>query len=530
LSSSATAAPPTLTYLYPAGAQCGTTATVTVGGTFERWPVRTWVDGKGLEVQPAKVKGQLTITVAADALPGTYWLRLYDDEGATALRPFLVGTLPEVLEQEPNDDAKKPQLIDGPSVIINGRLEKAGDVDCFALQLRKGQTLVASLQAHEVLGSPMDGLLQILSADGFVLEQNNDYHGLDPQIIFTVPKDGRYVVRTFAFPAMPDASIRFAGGENYVYRLTLTTNGFADHAFPLAVNRAQPGTVELVGWNIPESARTLKLDPMAAADHLTLSQPQVANTVAVRLEAHAVAVQTTPNDRAHPQAITLPVTISGCLERPGDIPVYQFEGKKGQKLFFEVEAQALGFSLVPVLRLTDLAGKTLAQAEGAAPGSDPTLAFAVPQDGKYLLEVRDLHGAAGPRHLYRLRALLAAPDFALTLAADRFTAAPGKALDVPVPVERRNGFDGEIEIVAEGLPEGVTAAPVKAAVGAKMVTLRLTTGSAPLATSFRIRGRAVGEDSLSRLAYASLTGLNASTVHMWLSVPQPTPAPPKGKN
>src|ERR1700722_2720077 len=76
LSSSATAAPPTLTYLYPAGAQRGTTVEITAAGTFERWPVQVWVTGKGVEVKPAKDKGKLTVTVAADAVPGTYWLRL----------------------------------------------------------------------------------------------------------------------------------------------------------------------------------------------------------------------------------------------------------------------------------------------------------------------------------------------------------------------------------------------------------------------------------------------------------------------
>ena len=43
------------------------------------------------------------------------------------------------------------------------------------------------------------------------------------------------VVRLFAFPSVPDASVRLAGGERFIYRLTLTTVGFAEHAWPLAV-------------------------------------------------------------------------------------------------------------------------------------------------------------------------------------------------------------------------------------------------------------------------------------------------------
>src|SRR5439155_16408485 len=100
ISVSAQAAPPTLTYLFPAGAQRGQTVMVTAGGSFEQWPVQAWVDGPGVTVQATKDKGKLSIAVAPDAVPGTYWLRLYDDRGATSPRPFLVGTLPEVLEQE----------------------------------------------------------------------------------------------------------------------------------------------------------------------------------------------------------------------------------------------------------------------------------------------------------------------------------------------------------------------------------------------------------------------------------------------
>ena len=46
--------------------------------------------------------------------------------------------------------------------------------------------------------------MQVLSSDGFVLEQNHDYHGLDPQVVFTVPRDGTYIVRVFAFPSVTE--------------------------------------------------------------------------------------------------------------------------------------------------------------------------------------------------------------------------------------------------------------------------------------------------------------------------------------
>jgi hypothetical protein len=374
------------------------------------------------------------------------------------------------------------------------------------------------MDANRVLGSPMDAVLQVVSAAGFVLAQNNDDHGLDPQIVFIAPADGTFVVRAFAFPAEPDSSIRFAGGDNYVYRLTLTTGGFADHAFPLAVPRDNPGEVQLVGWNIPDAAKRVPVPRGDAPGTVTIAHPQVANTVAVRLEPHATIAEVEPNDRQHPQEIELPATVSGRIEPRGDVDVFRFTAKKGQKLLFQVEAQALGSPLDAVLRLTDTTGKTLAEVDD--PGSrrsserDPDLAFTVPQDGAFLIELRDLHGSGSFRHVYRLRATVAEPDFALTLAADQFVLTPGKPLDIAVTVVRRNGFGGEVEVTADGLPEGATATPVKSKSGGA-VTLKLSAAAGPAAGPFRVVGKA---DDVSRTAAFPLAGLNVSTAQPWLTV------------
>src|SRR5205085_926694 len=82
---------------------------------------------------------------------------------------------------------------------------------------------------------------------------------------------------------------------------------------------------------------------------------------------------------------------------------------------------------------------------------------------------RDRYGDGGPRHAYRLRLTPAAPDFALTLAADRLTLAAGKSLDVPVTVQRLNGFAGDVELSVEGLPPGVQAAPPAGGQGGQLI-------------------------------------------------------------
>src|SRR5690606_16039492 len=139
-----------------------------------------------------------------------------------------------------------------------------------------GQVLVVALEGARRLGSPMDGVLQIVSSDGFVLQQQDDSPGLDPLLVFEAPEDGRYVVRAFAFPATATASISFAGGEDYIYRLTLTTEGALDFTLPLAIGREQLGLVEGFGWNLPFESRRLRVDRTGRPDRARAWHPLLA--------------------------------------------------------------------------------------------------------------------------------------------------------------------------------------------------------------------------------------------------------------
>jgi hypothetical protein len=384
-------------------------------------------------------------------------------------------------------------------------------VDTFAVKLTKGQTLVASLEANRTLKSPMDGVLQILSADAFVLDQNDDYHGFDPQITFTAPRDGTYLARVFAFPSKADASVRFSGKEDYVYRLTLTTKPFVEYVYPLSVPRAAPGSVELVGWNIPKDLRSFPVKPQGADAAQRLYHPDFVQPFLVRLEPGAAIVKTTAT-RNEPQSITLPVTITGRLDKNGDVDLYQFAAKKGQKIPIRIEGRTLGFPIDPVLRVTDTAGKTLAQSQAKAIGADPSLDFAATADGDYRLEVRDLAGDGGMRHVYRLRVGAMELDFDLKVAADAFTLSSAKPLEIPVTVVRSGGYKDELTLSVEGLPKHVSMTAT-----AKGITLSLK-DKAAFSGPIRIAGTA--KDGTVRHARASVTELARTTEHLWLTVVQ----------
>lgn len=520
----AMAKPPTLTELFPAGAARGQSLSVAMSGTFDNWPVDCRVEGDGISVKPGDEKGTLSIEVADDARPGIRWIGVHDKEGATSLRPFIVGSLPELIEVEPNDDPREPQKLDEPRATINGRLAEAGDVDGFAVTLEAGQILAADLEANRNLGSPMDGVLQVVSTEGFVLEQNDDAVGRDPRILFQAPATGTYIVRLFAFPADPNSSIQFSGSDAYIYRLTLTTGGFIEHAFPLAVASDGSAEIRAFGPNIPEADAVLDVpDDDGPIGPLTLAHPSLAGSAEVRRVDGPATVEAESNDLDNPQELPDRGWVSGRIDPPGDRDFYRITLKKGEKRFIQVESRALGLPLDALIRVLDADGDTLVEnddADGTA--RDPALTFTAPADGEFRIMVADLYGRGGPNHAYLLGITVPEPDFAASLAAAVFTLSPGAETTITVAIDRKNGHEGEIEVTADNLPEGVSATKAVSKPegdSAKSVTIELRAeGSSAVSSSFRIVARPIDGSGPERIASAKITGFEVETHRPWLAV------------
>jgi hypothetical protein len=152
---------------------------------------------------------------------------------------------------------------------------------------------------------------------------------------------------------------------------------------------------------------------------------------------------------------------------------------------------------------------------------DPELTFTAAADGAYRIVVRDLNRQGSFRHAYRLTVAAPRPDFALTLAGDRFTVTPAKPLKIPVTVARDDGFASAIDVETLGLPEDVIATQVTskpAGPSAKTVTLELCAHQGPWSGPFRIVGRVREGQPRAVRANAPVAGLATPSDQLWLTV------------
>src|SRR5207253_1042953 len=126
-------------------------------------PTQIWTDHPGIKAQPAAAGGSFSLQIEKNVPAGAHLLRLYNGEGSSALRIFLVGADREAAEAEPNDELTNAQPVPTLPATVNGRLDKSGDVDSYSVKLEAGQWLSAAVIARR-LGAPVDPMLHLYDA------------------------------------------------------------------------------------------------------------------------------------------------------------------------------------------------------------------------------------------------------------------------------------------------------------------------------------------------------------------------------
>lgn len=123
-----------------------------------------------------------------------------------------VSDLDEAVEAEPNDQAGQATAVGNTPVIINGRIDKAGDVDVYRIKPAAAGNLSFSVNARRI-GSRLDSFLRVLDATGKELQGNDDANGKDSRIVLGVQAGTEYLVEV-------RSQDRRAGGDMF-YRLEI---------------------------------------------------------------------------------------------------------------------------------------------------------------------------------------------------------------------------------------------------------------------------------------------------------------------
>ena len=162
---------------------------------------------------------------------------------------FQVGTLPECIGFEPNETKKAAQKIQLP-VVINGIIDKPGDLDFYSFIGKKGQKIVMEVVAKP-LESPLDSVIYLMDKNGKTLAWNDEVkqqnlgdqtHHSDSYVRTTLPESGKYYIKII------DA--QNAGGPASGYRLRVSEPipDFRVIITPssLSLSQNEPATIEAI--------------------------------------------------------------------------------------------------------------------------------------------------------------------------------------------------------------------------------------------------------------------------------------------
>jgi len=244
---------PFITSMTPAGATAGRAASATLTGF--NLPV------KKIDLDTSPCPGSIR---QARILSGGNW--------SNSL-PYAVEDLPTVKEVEPNDSPSTAMAVPTP-VVLDGHIQKPGDLDCFRFEATAGSEIVADITARR-LQSPLDSVVVLTDSTGKTVAWNDDYeekegelrltggiqtHAADSYLRTQLPFTGTYQIRV--------TDSQGQGGEAFAYRLRISP---PRPGFEL---RVSPSTLNLrTNQPVPVDVYALRQDGFSGPIKLALKNP-----------------------------------------------------------------------------------------------------------------------------------------------------------------------------------------------------------------------------------------------------------------
>lgn len=514
---------PMLMGLEPVAAQVGTTSDHIVKSRYTMEDAyEVLVSGEGVvgevvqsetEADDKKPTSRESLTVrfsvAPDAIPGVRDFRVATPTGISTIGQVVIALDPVVVESGDNNTMAKANAVELPATIC-GRIERAEDVDCFQFHAEAGEAICFHVRCMRLqdrihdLQQHADPMLSIRNAAGSIIAAADNVFAADPFVSHTFEEAGDYFLEL--------RDVRYQGNQYWGYCIEANRRPLVRTIFPLAISKNSDQPVELIGEALGELSHSLV--SLGANGGSGIRAGLVSLGENVMQPIHVVVTDRSTQqerfDRSNDsidssQPITVPGGVNGRIEREGDLDYYQFEARKGQRLTLEVMARRAGSSLDPHVRILNESGVQQQLSDDARLGkrnfADSLIEnWTVPADGKYLIEIRDVHLRGGLSFVYFLEVSISEPHFQLFADTDKTPLTPGTSGVVYVRAEKKNGFAGEVQLQVDGLPEGVTATCGKILAGKHQdgcIVFTAAPNAEPIATPVRIGGVATvdGGDS-----------------------------------
>jgi hypothetical protein len=476
---------PMIMAVRPVAVQAGKTSECEIESRYDlRGADRVFVSGTGITGEvvppPAPKPGakpapltriKVRFKTEADALPGMRDVRLITPRGASTLGQIVVVRDPIVVEAANNDTMKTAQPITLPAAVC-GALEKQEDVDFYKFKVAAGTALTFHMYCHRLadrihdLQLVADPILTLRDDKGTVLASNDNFYAADPLLHHKFASAGEYYLEV--------RDVRYSGFRYWTYCIEINERPFVTSALPLRITPGTTTRLKLDGFNLSVGEAELTVpanEPEGVRRYcLSLGKDQKTNPIPLVVSTLPDVRETTSdNDTpAHAQPISVPCGISGCMDNPDDADCYAFTAKKGEQYTFDVIAQRAGSRLDSVLRILGPKGERLIENDdhqerrsgysGFNLTSDSHVeGWTAPADGRYIVQIRDVHQRGGPAFGYFLKVMRSRPTFVMDTDTDKTILAPGTAGVIHVRLTRKDGFSGEVQLAIEGLPDGIKA-------------------------------------------------------------------------
>ncbi|MEO1528090.1 MAG: PPC domain-containing protein [Planctomycetota bacterium] len=500
---------PDLQSVFPPGVERGNTIRVKIAGRDLNDARELRFSNTGITAKPINPT-TFEVTAAPSIEPGLYECRVLGEHGLSTPRAFAVGAVEELNETEPNDTTTDAQRLTS-DVTLNGRSGKTGDLDVYRISVSAGETIRIQCIA-ETIDSKLEAAMTLRNSRGEVVAVDHSTIRRDALIEHTPLESGDYFVEV--------RDLIHEGSTNHFYRLRYSATPVIKQSHPTVVpsddvraaalfRPADVGRIELLtrlrrGYHTTAPSKLIGM-------HAEKSAP----FESILLADHPVQIESTGNNtQDSADFVSIPITIAGQFEAAGDRDWYRFQATKGQTIEIEVVSQRLGIAADPFFVLFRANGDQVEQVATAddqvllgydqnsggfenvgrfafnSRTDDPAYRFTVPDDGEYLLMVRELnHTIFGdPSFRYHLTIRESKPDFRVVATAhtpvdlapnfrDFFPYTPvlnvGGSTRIDLQVFRHGGFNGEVRFRVENLPPDVSVAKTRLAKGRNFVPLVL---------------------------------------------------------